>query len=122
MNDLQKRQLVVLEETVKTYNSNNRAQGPNSCVYHKEGTPGCAVGRLIEDKQLCIKLDSFSDSSVDSDEIFELLPEEVKDLGQRFLVRLQRLHDDMYNWDESGITDEGKNRVNHIKQDFGLIL
>ncbi len=77
------------------------------CKYFMEGSPGCAIGRLIEDKELCRKLDECSNTGVDEDEIFSKLPADLQEYGPDFLRELQELHDEDNNWDIYGLTQEG---------------
>ncbi len=56
MTELQTKQLALLEDTVKFFNSKNRAYDAltEKCYYsHPIDGRGCAIGRLIEDKELC---------------------------------------------------------------------
>lgn len=119
--EVNKKRLELLNETISFYNSNNRCVADNlsSCLYHKEGSAGCAIGRYIEDKELCVKLDNMG--SVSNKEVFDLLPKKLTILGQGFLSSIQGLHDDKECWEEDGLSEEGKKRVISIKGTFGLI-
>ena len=88
-------------------NSNNRSVDANTkgCTY--SGEIGCAVGRLVEDKDLCSRLDNSALSGVCRTEVFNQLPENVKELGQEFLQDLQKLHDNYQYWNENGLSDSG---------------
>lgn len=111
--------IALLEETAAFFNSGNRSTGPDghSCLYWSQSSQGCAIGRLIEDKELCRKLDgSFSDdSSVTNGEVFACLPVEIREYGRVFLAELQSLHDYLPNWDKDGLSQFGKNKVSSIK-------
>lgn len=64
----------------------------STCIYSPSDTSmGCAIGRLVS-KKVAVKLDELG-SSVGNLEIFELLPEWLKAMGQDFLHSLQSLHD-----------------------------
>ena len=125
MEELQKKQLNLLEETVKFFNSENRCITQyGGCNYYLEGKDGCAIGRKIEDKELCKELDKGLgpdlESGVDKILVFSRLPDNLKELGQKFLHRLQRLHDDQENWNYSGISPKGEDVVKDIKEIFNL--
>lgn len=129
MENLKAKRLKVLNDTVKTYNKTNRAvSGIGGCFYFKEGTVGCGVGRLIEDKELCKALDVPYDengksmNSTGVEFIFNRLPENVKELGVDFLKEIQLLHDARVHdfWDANGLTQVGVDQVERIKQVFEL--
>jgi hypothetical protein len=99
---LKQKRLEMLEDTCKHYNSLNRSQEqvaglPKACKYFpvSDKTEGCAIGRLIKDKELCKEFDNTIGSSVNSNYIFKKLPTELQDLGQDFLRDVQRLHDNV---------------------------
>jgi len=74
------------------------------------------VGRLIEDKDLCAKLDNSGDGSgVCLPSVFEQLPENVQELGQEFLMDLQKLHDHEQNWTGNGLSDVGENFMTELE-------
>lgn len=122
MNELQQKQLALLNETLAHYNSTNRSVGAvqQECKYYSNDTTGCAIGRLIEDKELCKKLDNLVHSSVNDSEVWKLLPESVKQYEQSFLDSLQSLHDTDVFWNEFGVTSKGESMVNAMKEKFGL--
>jgi hypothetical protein len=110
----------LLNETAAFYNSKNRSVksiAPSLCTFFNEGiSPGCAIGRLIEDKELCKQLDHMVLIEYKSfSEIYKLLPPELKEYDQEFLRWLQALHDKPENWNESGLSEIGKDRRNHIE-------
>lgn len=83
------------------------------CVYSPtSSSPGCAIGRHIEDKTLCKKWD---EKSVPVQFIFDDLPINLKELGKHFLRLVQALHDNKENWNEAGLTELGKNKIDNIK-------
>jgi hypothetical protein len=101
-----------LQDTVKHFNSTNRGvftdeEGGQGCAY----AAGCAIGRHIP-LGLANELDTYSDeeyngSAVCEPAIFNKLPENLRELGQSFLSRIQNLHDAKGNWDENGLTPVG---------------
>ncbi len=115
MNIKQKR-LAFLNDEISFRNLNNRSTtgaGGISCLY---GGIGCAIGRRIEDKELCRTLDNHLKSWISKDTlIFALLPADLKELGIDFLAKMQRLHDDSSNWTAEGLSDFGRDEINQIK-------
>ena len=117
----------ILLETVSFYNLKNRGydEVSGNCVY--EGSDGnrCAVGRCMTDKGIKIAntfpADGGSDVNVINEKvnIDSLLQEKYQGASLRFWKELQMLHDTSFCWDESGITDWGKDRV---KNYFGVTL
>lgn len=122
MTSVQKKQLKVLNETIEAYNVNTRCTNEEGdCKYYVEGKQGCAIGRLIEDVELKKKLDSGGFTMVDNDCVFIQLPKEIQELGQDFLTRLQCLHDNKENWGEQGLSENGEDTVEYIKELFNLV-
>lgn len=118
---LKEKQLKVLNDTINAFNSTNRCTNEKGdCQYYMEGKQGCAVGRLIEDKELCKQLDLGINCGISSHEVFKQLPIELKDLTQDFLYKLQDLHDNFHYWNEKGLTQSGLIKVQGIKIEFGL--
>ena len=120
---LKKERRRVLEETIAAIGENGRCSGADGqCKYIRVRggkVLGCAVGRLIEDKQLCRKLDRLPDAGVSNEEAFSLLPENIQYLGQDFLVELQKLHDTSEYWDEENkLTKDGRWAVGRIKHSY----
>lgn len=124
MTEQQTKQLALLEETVNHYNSKNRAAN-TSCVYSPipDVSEGCAIGRKIKDKQLCADLDAHKHGGygVSNQSVFNVLPDELKELGMNFLHDLQRLHDEPAYWDEKGLSLSGAECVRRIKDYFNLV-
>ena len=119
LTDLQKRRKAVLDDAIAYFNKNTRSfneQG-NCCYQPTPTSQGCAVGRLIADKELCKTLDAnLENTGVGVTRVFNKLPIEVQELGESFLTDLQSLHDGYYNWDETGLSEDGISRVNSIKK------
>lgn len=115
--------LALLDETAAAYTSATRCTTHSgSCQYFIEGKIGCAIGRLIKDKELCRGLDNGDYAggytSVANSDVFSLLPADLKDYGQQLLVSLQNLHDDEPNWDTDGLSDAGKIKVLNIRSEI----
>lgn len=107
--------LKLLDETAKFFNLGNRCVHHLKCRYFIEGMAGCAIGRLIEDKELCREFDRLDWPGVSNNHTFGLLPLDLQEYGQDFLSKLQDLHDIESNWDENGLNLNGKIRYNKIK-------
>ncbi len=119
---LKDKQLKVLNDTIKAYNVNTLCiHETGGCKYYIEGKQGCAVGRLIDDIELRKKLDrNHEGGETDVSSVFELLPDNVKELGVEFLTDLQALHDTKALWDDKGLNVHGKDRVGQIKRNHNL--
>ena len=116
MKTIKERRLEILKWERENRTSLNRAIDVDlSCIY--SGEIGCGVGRLIEDKDLCARLDGFGGigSGVCLTSIFEQLPENVKELEQEFLSDLQKLHDHGSHWNENGLSDDGDKLMNELE-------
>lgn len=120
MEDLKTERLKFLQETIEFFNLTNRCVGPdngnNGCLYFKEGTEGCAIGRKIEDKELCKIFDAYPNGAPVGGKVFALLPLELQKYGPDFLDHIQNLHDDERNWDNQGLSKFGENKVLYIKE------
>jgi len=118
MNEIKKKRLAVLESTINYFTSKNRCHGEDKCHYAPiEGvSEGCAVGRLIKDKELCATLDTIG--CVSTLDVFEQLPDDLQELGQGFLTELQILHDVASYWNETGLSFAGIQKFTYIKNVF----
>lgn len=107
MKTIKERRKEILQWERENRNSNNRSvdAATKGCIY--SGEIGCGVGRLVDDKDLCARLDHLAFSAVCQTAIFDQLPENVKELGHGFLMDLQRLHDQRHYWNENGLSDVG---------------
>lgn len=118
---LKEKQLDLLNETISFFNLGNRCIGSDSstaCFYYYEGKEGCAIGRKIEDKELCKSLDK--EGAVTRNYVFNLLPDNLKELGQDFLINVQGLHDTISFWTKTGLSEKGEEKVIEIKNEFEL--
>lgn len=119
--NLKEKRLEVLNDTISYFKTSTRCiNSRGRCTYSPtEESKGCAIGRLITDKNICTELD-FKNQPIGADSAFNILPIEIKELGQDFLRNLQLLHDLPYYWLESGLSEEGLNKVNHLKLEYDL--
>ena len=125
MNTIKQKQLDVLYDTINYFNANNRnaikdKDGRETCQYApiNEKKQGCAIGRLINNKELCRELDIRDLTSVSNDDVFNKLPKELKELQQWFLIEIQELHDTLYYWNDTGLTYNGREYVNNLKKEI----
>lgn len=120
---IQQKRLQYLEKTINHFNSTNRAvlieNGyKKGCLYSHQYNGGCAIGREIP-QELAIQLDDYkAGAGVSNPNIFAKLPDYLKELGQQFLIDLQRLHDGCKNWCKTGLSKAGKLRAAEIKRNY----
>ena len=130
-------ELELLEDTIKYYSENpeRRCVNVKSCYYspitaNKESiSEGCAIGRHL-DKDFALQIDKldsndkfYGDSGIIKVLSFMLKEEENKSkfpdwmlkMSPDFLSEIQGLHDVNSNWDKNGLTQEGLEYVNEIK-------
>jgi hypothetical protein len=109
--NITERRIKLINETAAFFNITNRCVDyTGHCQYFALDKPGCAIGRLIEDKELCKRLDDMlSDTGVNMDAIFSKFPIELQELGQQFLYDLQYMHDLSEHWTEIGLSKAGEN-------------
>lgn len=116
--NLQERRLEFLNDTVNYYSEDVTRRAVDCyeiCVYFDETTKNkCAIGRFIDENILKSKIQLFG--SVARNEIFELLPKNIQELEKRFLMEMQFLHDNSDNWNENGLSEQGKHQVEVIKK------
>jgi hypothetical protein len=118
MNELQQKQLDFLEDTVKYYSedTSRRAVTISGCYYYRtDDGRKCAIGRFIPDDLYNEKIEEHG-----IDEIFkyECIPNELKELGVKFLYDIQYLHDNDFNWENCGLSSEGEEWVYFIKNEI----
>jgi hypothetical protein len=109
----------VLNDTVAFYskNTNRRATSRGGCLYYdKDHNNKCAIGRLLNDTDMKFLKATEQLSNTSIDDIFDdLTTKKLKELPMNFLMDLQGFHDEDDNWDEKGITLQGKDIINQIK-------
>lgn len=113
--------LNLLAETAKHFNSKNRGfnKTRQQCVYTHGCNGGCAIGRKV-DAKLARKLQRVSklNTEITNYDIFDLLPDSLKQLGMKFLSVVQGLHDDEDNWDETGLSKLGISEYKRILRTY----
>ena len=109
----------LFDNTIKHFNSINRATNDNGgCKYRLDGK-GCAIGREISDK-LAKKLDIAEVNVVSSTNIFDKLPQRLQRMGRQFLFSIQELHDVHDNWNENGLSEDGIKEAKLIAEKYKL--
>ena len=120
----------LLQDTIAYYSVNpaeRRCRSLYSCNYspikiNKPLSEGCAIGRHL-DEDVKIKFDNYYDiKSINFEypDIFALAPQWMQDMDIDFLQAIQNLHDYSDYWGETGLSEFGKERVDEIKEKFGL--
>ena len=124
--EISQTQLELLNETVEYYSANpeRRCVTQSACYYSSEkaGKPGlsegCAIGRKL-DPQTRLIFDSQGIGGIGRvfkrTDLFEMLPESIKIMEERFLVMLQSLHDNDQFWTKTSISEKGTDEVERIK-------
>jgi len=127
--DLTRNKLLLVSyvyQVAYSYNSKSRAYTKNilgdtgMCVYSElkeEGkviSPGCAIGQFFSEEHQEL-LDSIGGDIIDvisNDEIGKyggkIIPSWMKKINPDTLCNIQRLHDVASNWNEKGLTEDGK--------------
>ena len=127
METIKERRTAVLQDTIQYYTQDptgRRCKDREVCRYSpktidKEATSeGCAVGRLLPTELQELLDRDFEGTGVSNDHLFYALPQDIQDLGQTFLVRLQMLHDSDDYWDTDGLSEYGRVYVQHIEKNF----
>ncbi len=116
MTELAKKRLAFLQGSIDHFNSNNRGVVDGKCSYEA----GCAIGRHLN-KPVCVRLDKMKYNTVMNPDVFTCLPPEMQDLGKHFLKDVQRVHDYVNNWNETGLTDCGRTQIIIIKEKYNLV-
>lgn len=98
---LQKRQLEIVVWEVNNRTKLNRAMNGPGCTYDHKFNGGCAIGRLL-DPELAEEL-----GGRNLTDAWEELPPHIQELEEPFLQILQRIHDDMFNFNFDGLNSYG---------------
>lgn len=122
--------LEIIEETVKYYSKSpekRRAMDHGDCVYLAENGNKCAVGRCMNkhaEFNYQGSVDSYVNDQCKYDQNFKLdnhLFPRYRGKSNDFWYSLQQLHDTEDNWDEKGLTQQGKSEVNYIKKKYASV-
>jgi hypothetical protein len=103
----------LLENTINHFNANNRATDRwGRCQYLTEDGRRCAIGIEVS---LKLAKSINQGKTVGNEELFNSLPQRLKDMGQNYLLSIQQLHDSGLNWNETGLSTRGESCVESIK-------
>lgn len=121
-NDFSKRltALEIIDETVAFYSADvtRRSKKDGYCVYAgKDGTK-CAYSRCWREGVWKAEYEDRNPKHEKMPLPDELVEERYKGHSAMFWKKLQRLHDNDYHWDQTGLTEKGKEYVEIIKNEF----
>lgn len=114
-----------LLDTIKYYSedTSRRCVSEDKCTYSPKtlniNSDGCAIGRWL-DEELKLELDALGTVPVQNEKVFDKLPKWMQDMEKYFLHRVQDLHDMDNYWNESGLSQLGKEKVNEIIEHYNL--
>lgn len=111
-----------LDDMVAFYHRRNRGSFCGGCQYSPTSfSPGCAVGRHVPNKKICLQWDcSTSGTTVSNPSIFFNLPPSLQVLGWGFARAVQMLHDTPVYWNDDGLSIEGLAEVRALERTFEL--
>lgn len=114
---IEEHRLEFLNETIQYYSEDTSRRAinekSNRCRYRTSDGRKCAVGRHIPDDKYNINIESYPIR-----EVMERLPIEIQELGDKFLLKMQGLHDYVPYWDHNGLTEMGEHCVNDIINEY----
>ena len=108
--------LETLNETVAAYTSKTRAVEIGGCRYFTNGRC-CAIGRCMIDPE---KYKDYAGDAESFQDLDSLLKPEYRGFPIDFWLALQYLHDIPMNWNNEGLSENGKTTVERIKKRFKL--
>jgi len=101
----------IVEETINYYNSNNRATRGNMCVYNTNDGKCCAFSRMVK-PEIRPKLIEGTGANENLRKLgMHILQEQYQGHSNIFYKFLQDLHDKSIYWNEFGINQAGRKRV-----------
>ncbi len=120
---MQQRRAEFLDEGVKYYSEDTKRRATNTlggCEYLTKRGKKCFIGRHITDFSLLENLDLKAHSLDNSlwDGFCQVLPTNVIELGLRFLIDVQHLHDCSSYWGKKGLSKEGIEALERIKAEY----
>ena len=121
--DIPQRRLAFLEDEIKHYNLSNRSvytkNSVENCSYTPahENTLGCAIGRWLDRDNPIISTPEIGENKI-VNLLHSHLPTWMRQMGVGFLAEAQKLHDFHENWDENGLSEQGKEFVLYIKEHY----
>ncbi len=114
-----KTKVEIIEETAAYYSEdvNRRSLDGNKCVYNGPDGKQCAFARVCE-KPIDQRQEGTSAWALIKQTGTALLKDEYKINDAAFWDAIQGLHDYPDNWDEKGLTEAGKQRVELLKKTY----
>lgn len=118
-----KTKIEIIKETASHYTSKNRGYDTDesSCEYITPEGYRCAVGRCIKKEHiLTFQLDN-QGVGIDGgnfDQLNKVLQDEYKGHSYTFWQDLQQLHDQCSNWNDEGLTDQGRVYYNELLEKY----
>lgn len=123
MTSKQKKQLAFLNEMVEYYSADPAGRRGldemGNCLYSTPDGKMCAIGRHLPKSFLKKGFRANVTSLLLN--YPNVVPKKLLDLDAYFLQQVQYLHDDEDFWNEKGLTFEGRQKVEQIKNFQGLI-
>lgn len=115
-----KTKLEILDIVANHYNSKNRAvDAEGACQYMTNDGRTCAVGMCMRKPETYMDINDGVDYFLNNNySIDHVLKSDFHGHGFYFWQRLQDFHDIEDNWDEYGLTEEGKKHYNKIKEEY----
>lgn len=123
INDINQRRHAFIDYIGRFYNLNNRAASGSTCFYSKtDNSPGCAIGQFLP-AELSAELDNLDGMhiekiSIHKQSLYLKIPAWMREMGVKFLLDCQSVHDDGVNWGKAGINSCGVYRVREIKENI----
>lgn len=117
--DKRERMRAILDDTVQYYSEDISRRGyelGDGCFY-RLGDKKCAIGRFIPDEKYSIEMEDEGATTIKS-RFPDCLPPEIEELPSKFLETLQFFHDNAFNWDEEGLTEQGKEYIESLKKEI----
>jgi hypothetical protein len=86
------------------------------CYYrHPDDGRPCLIGKQISDSDYA---DDIEYCGIGGSQVGTKLSKEVQELGEWFLVDLQNFHDTEENWTITGLSVDGVEELNRVKQEY----
>ena len=115
-----KTKLEVIRETVDYYSKDvtRRSMNGSDCMYVSSDGKNCAFSRCCADPSSLKSYEGYGASQVIDKFGFECLKPEYMIEDKSFWNELQALHDIKSNWNETGLTDEGRKYVAELENKY----
>jgi len=114
----------IIEETAAFYNLGNRSAENSFCQYISPMGKCCAFSRCCKDDKKTFQSLRYADREIGSlsegngDFMLPLLKEEYQGHDWRFWRDIQNFHDDEENWDEEGLSLDGRTQKKTLLEKY----